>query len=147
MSVDEGVALWNQYIAPLQQQGYNILASPATTSAPNGLDWVKEFLTKVQVQPNVITVHWYDTGFAKFKEYVENFHSQTGSRTIWITEFACQNFNGGAQCSEGEIWAFLTEATHWMDGTDWIGAYAPFGALYFACFAPIFTFLSRSQAS
>lgn len=127
MSVDDGVNMWNTYIGPLQTQGYNILASPATTSAPDGLVWVMDFLEKVWVKPNVITVHWYDVGFPKFKEYVENYYNNTGKRTIWITEFACQNFNGGAQCTEGEIWAFLTEATRWMDGTDWIGAYAPFG--------------------
>jgi len=130
MDVGTGVWMWNTYIAPLANQGYNILASPATTSAPNGLVWVMDWINQVAVKPNVITVHWYDVGFPNFKSYVENYHSSTGYRTIWVTEFACQNFNGGAQCSHDDIWAFVTEATRWMDSTEWIGGYAPFGAFY-----------------
>jgi hypothetical protein len=127
MSVQEGIDLWQSHIAHLANEGYSILGSPATTSAPDGLTWVQAFLEGVSTKPNVITVHWYDVGFPKFKEYVENFHSGTGYRTIWVTEFACQNFNGGAQCSHDEVWAFVTEASRWMDQTEWIGGYAPFG--------------------
>ncbi|SRR5258706_2046633 len=132
MDVDTGVGLWNDYIAPLQGMGYNILGSPATTSAPNGLDWMKEFLPKVAVKPTHICVHWYDVGFDNFKAYVENFHAGTGYLPILITEFACQNFNGGAQCSEGDIWNFVHAAVPWMDSTAYIHGYAPFGALYLA---------------
>jgi hypothetical protein len=64
--------------------------------------------------------------------------------TIWVTEFACQNFNGGAQCNEGEVWSFVQQATAWMDQTEWIGGYAPFGTfrLFSLSFhTPILTFL------
>jgi hypothetical protein len=127
MDVAHGVYLWNTYIGPLASQGYSILGSPAPTSAPDGLVWVQQFLDQVGVKPNVICIHWYDVGFPKFQEYVTNFWSQTGQRTIWVTEFACQNFNGGAQCNEGEVWSFVQQATAWMDQTEWIGGYAPFG--------------------
>jgi hypothetical protein len=46
-------------------------------------------------------VHWYDVTVEGFQQYVEKFHQETGI-DIWITEYACQNFNGGAQCSEGQ---------------------------------------------
>jgi hypothetical protein len=148
MNVDQGVELWNQYIAPLTGKGYKTFASPATTSAPNGLDWITDFLGRnLNVQPNVITIHWYDKGVQKFKDYVVDWYNKTGQRTIWVTEYACQDFNKGEQCSEGEIWDFLKETTQWMDQTPWIGAYAPFGAWYLARFPPIFIFLSRAQAS
>jgi hypothetical protein len=127
MNAWQGMDLWNQYIAPLAGQGYSILGSPATTSAPDGLTWMQTFLGGLSVQPNVICVHWYDVGFEKFQQYVTEYWQGTGYRTIWVTEFACQNFNGGAQCSQGEIWGFVQQATQWMDSTDWIGAYAPFG--------------------
>jgi hypothetical protein len=127
MDSGHGVWLWNTYIAPLANQGYSILGSPAPTSAPDGLVWVQQFLDGVSVKPNVICIHWYDVGFPKFQEYVTNFWTNTGQRTIWVTEFACQNFNGGAQCNEGEVWSFVQQATAWMDQTSWIGGYAPFG--------------------
>lgn len=147
MSVGEGVQLWNEFIAPLQNQGYRYLVSPSTTSAPNGLDWVKAFLASpLQVQPNIIAIHWYDVKLEDFKAYAEKYHSETGYKEIWITEFACQNFNGGPQCDDGYIWEFIKGAVLWMDNTDWIGAYAPFGALDLACFTPIFILLSCAQA-
>lgn len=130
MDIGTGAWMWNTYIAPLASQGYQILGSPATTSAPDGLTWIQGWLDQVSVKPNVICVHWYDVGFENFQTYVQNFYDNTGRRTIWVTEFACQNFNGGAQCSMDQIWDFVNRATQWMDQTDWIGGYAPFGALY-----------------
>jgi len=127
MDVGTGLWMWNTYIAPLKDQGYSILGSPATTSAPNGLVWIMDFLSQVPVKPTHICVHWYDVGFDNFKTYVENYRSNTGYLPILITEFACQNFNGGAQCSEGEVWQFVHAAVAWMDSTDWIHGYAPFG--------------------
>lgn len=149
MGVADGVAMWNENIVPLRDFGYKYFVSPATTSAPNGLDWIMEFLARpdLLMQPNVIAVHWYDVKLEDFKAYVENFHSKT-NKDIWITEFACQNFNGGAQCTDDYIWYFIKESVKWMDNTGWIGKYAPFGALDLArCFTPIFIFLSRAQAS
>jgi len=48
-----------------------------------------------------IPVHWYDVTPENFQQYVENFHSQTGL-DIWVTEYACQNFNNGPQCSNDQ---------------------------------------------
>jgi hypothetical protein len=52
-------------------------------------------------EPSFVPVHWYDTTPENFQAYVQNFHAQTGL-DIWITEYACQNFNGGSQCSNAE---------------------------------------------
>jgi Glycosyl hydrolase catalytic core len=135
IDVGTGIYLWNTYIAPLASQGYNILGSPAPTSAPDGLTWLQDFLNGVSVKPNVISVHWYGVGFDSFQQYVTNFYTNTGSRPIWVTEFACQNFIGPSQCSEGDVWNFVKQATAWMDETPWIQGYAPFGAFaYFDLF-------------
>jgi hypothetical protein len=48
-----------------------------------------------------VPIHWYDTTPSNFQSYIENFHQQTGL-DIWVTEYACQNFNGGAQCSDSD---------------------------------------------
>jgi hypothetical protein len=54
-------------------------------------------LTRISFVP----IHWYDTTPSNFQSYIENFHQQTGL-DIWVTEYACQNFNGGAQCSDSD---------------------------------------------
>jgi hypothetical protein len=126
--VSDGVTLWNRLIGPLKDEGYTTFGSPSTTSAPNGLDWMKEFLASdLVVKPNVICIHWYDVGVEKFKKYVNDWYEGTGYQTIWVTEFACQNFNGGDQCSPDTIWNFIHDVVPWMEGLPWIGAYAPFG--------------------
>lgn len=48
-----------------------------------------------------LPIHWYDVDIKNFQDYVQNFRDQTG-HNIWVTEYACQNFNGGAQCDEGQ---------------------------------------------
>lgn len=94
-----------------------------------------------------VPIHWYDTTADNFKSYVENFHAQTGL-DIWVTEYACQNFNGGAQCSTSEgkafpfrhlrvgvrltcilVWALHQTMAPWFDSQDYIKRYAPFGMM------------------
>lgn len=43
-------------------------------------------------------LHWYDVKAEDFQKYVLDFATTFG-KPIWVTEYACQNFNGGAQCS------------------------------------------------
>lgn len=43
MDAKHGVELWQKYIEPLRYQGYQLI-SPATSSDPNGMVWVKEFV-------------------------------------------------------------------------------------------------------
>jgi hypothetical protein len=129
MSPEHGAYLWKTYIQPLRYQGYT-LVSPATTSAPDGLTWIQNMLNACNGDCtfDIIALHWYDTTFAKFQTYVELWHN-TFNKPIWITEFACQNFNGGAQPSNAQIWSFYEQATAWMDSTDYIESYMPFGFL------------------
>lgn len=82
-----------------------------------------------------MALHWYDTTFAKFQAYLELWHS-TFNLPIWVTEYACQNFNGGAQPSNDEIWAFYQQATSYMESTDWVHVYMPFGKPFFIPFLP-----------
>ena len=54
-----------------------------------------------------LPLHWYDVSVDGFKQYVQNFHDKTG-HNIWVTEYACQNFNGGAQCSDDQSMFFCS---------------------------------------
>ena len=42
MSPQQGIELWQQYIQPLKNEGYELI-SPATSSNPNGKVWMTEF--------------------------------------------------------------------------------------------------------
>jgi len=129
MSPQSGVELWLDIIQPLKAKGYR-LGSPATTSAPSGKQWVQDFLTICNGRCSVdfIALHWYDVGAQNFIDYVTDFHN-TFNLNIWVTEFACQNFNGGAQCSDSDVWNFMQTTTSWMDSTSWVERYAWFGAM------------------
>lgn len=43
MPPSHGAYLWKTYIQPLKDQGYRLIA-PATSSNPNGMTWMKEFM-------------------------------------------------------------------------------------------------------
>lgn len=126
MDPGSGAQLWMQYIQPLKAEGYS-LGTPATSSNPNGLVWVKDFMAACKgCSYDFVTLHWYDTTFDKFKTYVELWHNTFG-KNIWVTEFACQNFNGGGQPSISDVWNFYGSAIPWLDSQDYVEMYAPFG--------------------
>ena len=43
MSPEWAAQVWIENIEPLRHQGYQLI-SPATTSAPTGIDWMRRFL-------------------------------------------------------------------------------------------------------
>ena len=131
MSPSHACSLMKKYISPLADKGWYIIG-PSTTSDPRGLtEWYKEFMSgcpDVFKRLDAVSVHYYDVDVEQFKKYVANWHEVTG-KDIWITEAACQNFNGGAQCSASQARNFLTEMTAWVKKQDYVKAYAPFGAM------------------
>jgi len=129
MSPQRGAELWKEYIQPLKAQGYR-LVSPATTSAPSGLQWMKDFCAVFGECPfDVVAIHYYDVTGEGMIKYMQTFHD-TFNKPIWATEFACQNFNGGPQCTRDEVFAFASQVTAFMDSTDWVEAYFPFGVMH-----------------
>lgn len=129
MSPADGAKLWQQYMSPLKNQGY-YLVSPACTNAPSGKAWMKGFLADCKGCPiDAVALHWYGTKYQDFIDYVTDFH-QTFGYPVWITEFACQDFSGGTQCSYDEAFTFMREVTSWMDKTPFVVAYFAFGAMH-----------------
>ncbi|WFD07417.1 hypothetical protein MVES1_002781 [Malassezia vespertilionis] len=130
MSPLEACSLMAQYVVPLKMHGFHIV-SPATTSAPSGTDWMDEFRTTcpgVWSAIDSVALHFYDTSTTKFKKYVNDWHDRYG-KPIWVTEYACQNFNGGAQCSTQKTVDFHLEMGNWFEQQDFVQAYAPFGVM------------------
>ena len=44
-------------------------------------------------------------------------------------QYACQNFNGGAQCSDDQTWQLHQQMAAWFDEQDYVERYSPFGAM------------------
>lgn len=131
MSVGDACKLMRSHIMPLADKGWYIIG-PSTTSAPNGLtQWYKQFQSEcgdVFDRMDAISLHWYDVSIDAFKKYVENWHN-TFKKPVWITEFACQNFNGGAQCSKSETDQMMKEMSDWFMQQDYVVGFSPFGVM------------------
>jgi hypothetical protein len=129
IDTQNGAKLWRTYIAPLRYQGYR-LGSPATTSAPSGFSWLQDFL---RICPDcnwdITALHYYDISPEAFITYVKKFHDGFG-RNVMVTEYACQNFNGGAQCSRDQTFRFHSMARDFFESTPWVEAYFPFGVMH-----------------
>jgi O-glycosyl hydrolase len=128
MDPRHGADLWKEYLQPLKALGYYLL-TPPTSSNPNGYDWVKEFVKYCEgCYFDAVATHWYDVKAEDFIAYQKKWHDGFG-KDIWCTEFACQNFRGGKQCTYDETVKFMATVTEWMDNTEWMVAYFAFGAM------------------
>ncbi|KAJ7163549.1 glycoside hydrolase [Mycena crocata] len=129
LTPQEGADMWRTYIEPFHAQGLR-LGSPAPSSAPSGKTWIQDFLTACNGGCSVdfIALHYYDVNATKFAQYLTDFHD-TFQRPIWVTEWACQNFNKGPQCTAPEIAAFLNETQAFMDANDWVERYSWYGVM------------------
>ncbi|GJE84661.1 glycoside hydrolase family 128 protein [Phanerochaete sordida] len=130
MTPEHGADLWKQHIEPKRSMGYKT-CSPATSSNPNGFTWVANMLQACNggCTFDCIAIHWYDVKADDFKAYATKWHD-TYNMDIFITEFAPQNFNGGAQPSTGDVWAFYQEVMPWIMSTPWIKGAFPFGFMH-----------------
>ncbi|KAL1722008.1 glycosyl hydrolase catalytic core-domain-containing protein [Schizophyllum commune] len=137
INVTRALELWTEYLLPLRDAYGVKLGSPAPTSAPDGMTWLHDFCDAIDEargsdgcpEVDFIALHWYDVDADNFKTYMEEFHDAFPGKSIWVTEWACQNFNSGAQCSYADIVTFMNATQSWMDETDWIERYAWFGAM------------------
>ncbi|ESK92058.1 glycosyl hydrolase 53 domain-containing protein [Moniliophthora roreri MCA 2997] len=131
LTPQEGADLWRTYLEPLRSSRNVRLGSPAPSSAPSGKVWIQEFLEACNGGCTVdfIAMHYYDVNATDFIRYLNDYHD-TFQRPLWITEWACQNFNPGNQCSYDDIVLFLNKTQSFMDETEWVERYSWFGALW-----------------
>ncbi|KDQ55080.1 glycoside hydrolase family 128 protein [Jaapia argillacea MUCL 33604] len=129
LTAQQGAVMWKTYIEPLKSRGVR-LGTPATTSAPSGIQWVKDWLVACDGGCTVdfVALHWYDVNATNFIEYIQEFHN-TFQKPIWVTEWDCQNNNTPQQCSLQDIMSFMNITQSFMDNTDWVERYAWFGAM------------------
>lgn len=127
MSAADGAALWNQMILPLKAKGAK-LVSPATTSAPSGKTWIQDMNKACggDCGFDYIALHWYGTSIDSFKAYVDDWYKTFGKPLI-ISEYACQDFSGGAQCTKDQTNTFHYTMGAWFDQHPGVAMYSPFG--------------------
>ncbi|KAG6833748.1 hypothetical protein H0H87_001180 [Tephrocybe sp. NHM501043] len=110
--------------------GFNELISPAPTNADSGKTWLQNFLKACEgCTVDAIAVHFYGTDPQKLIDYLVEIHNTFG-KPIWLTEYACEDFSGGKQCSTDDVWNFMTKTKNFMDNTSWMERYFYFGAMY-----------------
>jgi len=127
MQPQDAVNVWLANIEPLKDQGYTLL-SPSTSSNPDGLPWMQSFFSICNGRCTVhgMTLHYYDITAQGFIDYINLWHT-TFNLPVWITEFACENFNGGAQCDQDQVNDFYSTSIDFMESSDFVIAYFPFG--------------------
>lgn len=132
ISPSDGASLWNQEIAEFQ--GQYTLISPACTSrtgdsgsGTDGIKWLQEFQSN-GASFDAVAVHIYESDYNKVIEYLQKVYD-TFQLPVYLTEYACQDYSGGSQCSESQVWEMMQQTTSWMDQQDWMHGYAWFGAM------------------
>ncbi|EKM59670.1 uncharacterized protein PHACADRAFT_192050 [Phanerochaete carnosa HHB-10118-sp] len=129
MDPSSAAAYWKQEVNPRTGMGYDIWG-PAVTSSDRGEQWMDNFLAACGGGCTFShdALHYYDTDPQGLISYVEHWYQKYG-RPIVITEFACQNFGGGAQADMDQIWNFYTTVIPWLMSQDYVEAFFPFGFL------------------
>ncbi|RPD61757.1 glycoside hydrolase [Lentinus tigrinus ALCF2SS1-7] len=120
--------LWKQHIQPLKAQGV-LLGSPAPSDRPNGLQWLKDFMQFCNgCTVDFIAMHEYTTSTSSFTASVEQYHNAFPGKPIWVTEWACEDFNGGTAVTEAEASSFMKTTQAFLDSASYVERYAWFGA-------------------
>ncbi|GJE89229.1 glycoside hydrolase family protein [Phanerochaete sordida] len=123
LSPAAAAALWQQHIQPLAQQGI-VLGSPAPSSAPAGLTWLQQWFALCSgCTVDFVAMHWTGTSATAFIEDVTEFHDVL-QKPIWVTEWACEDDNGGDGCSPENVASFMSATQQFMDTTDFVERYA-----------------------
>lgn len=140
--------MWKTYLEPLRAKGVR-LGSPAPSSAPSGITWLQSFFAScaggctvdfialrtrslflaLLYGASFLKADWYDVNATAFQSYLETFYT-TFQRPLWVTEWACQNFNNAsAQCSESDVVQFMNQTQGFMDELSYVERYAWYGAM------------------
>ena len=133
LPVDQAVELWKAHVLPVKAKLKGVrFGSPAVSNGPAGIPWLKEFFGKLggldSSGVDFIVIHYYGPDVNHFRNYLTEVHS-VFKRPIWITEFACTNWNPAAPVNHGEVLKSMREALEFLDKTPFVERYSWFGAM------------------
>ncbi|GJJ07374.1 hypothetical protein Clacol_001576 [Clathrus columnatus] len=132
LSPSDAAGVWNQLLLPLVKKGVQV-GSPAVTSDSGAKPWLNSFFAACNNGlPNCgarfVDIHYYGQNAQDLISFVEDMHNTYGL-PIMVSEFACQSFTGGAPSTQSQVDSFAGTVTAFMQSTDYIIAYAAFGAI------------------
>lgn len=154
MTAQEGATIWKTYLEPLRARGIR-LGSPAPAGAPSGKTWLQNFMiscdggctfdflairklysTSTPAErhshvADIIILDWYGIDASEFITFLNEYHT-TFNKPIWITEWACHNFDpstASKQCSKEAVMTFMNRTQIFMDNAPFVERYAWFGAM------------------
>lgn len=145
MTVANAVNQWATISSGFAGTGIK-LVSPAVSDTADGRQWLDEFMTAVDADPNLVVdevaFHWYGsvsntsangtvtlknaTNTANsFLNKVDQYHTNYG-RDVWVTEFAGLDFAGNFTTEEMNEWnaTFLKTAIAGLEARDHVTRYA-----------------------
>ncbi|KAG8691022.1 hypothetical protein FRC11_007432 [Ceratobasidium sp. 423] len=92
-----------------------------------GFKQKSDFTSLINVKKSPLVFGFNDTD--EFKAYVDDWYKTFGKPLI-ISEYACQNFSGGAQCTKDQTNTFHYTMAPWFDQHEGVAMYAPFGFMH-----------------
>jgi len=133
MTVEAAVDLWKAHVLPIKSKFPGVrVGSPAISNAPEGLAWLASFFRQLggvgASGVDFVVCHYYSPDVDHFKRYMADVHRRF-DRPVWMTEFACTNWNPGAPPSEPEVLHFMTEALRFLEASPFVERYSWFGAM------------------
>jgi len=122
MSVSDGVAIWEQYIAPFKAKGTK-LGSPSMCKQA-AETWLKQFSQQISTDWDFTAVHINKNSMTGVKADLD--HYATYGKPLWITEFACvDDSTGFVPCTDqGEINSYINDIVALFESDSRVAAYA-----------------------
>ena len=132
MSVDLAAREWIRCIEPLRKRGFRC-GSPGISNAGHAIPYLQNFLQKIRERGSDIDflcIHWYGDSLGGFYDYIWSTHHQLdASKPVWITEFACTNWNLENPLPREQVEEFARESCKYLDGLEWVERYCWVGAM------------------
>ncbi|CAK1355185.1 unnamed protein product [Cercospora beticola] len=138
MSAELAANEWLRHIEPLRKSGIKA-GSPGISCAGHAVGWLQDFLQRIRSGGSDVdfwAIHWYGCGnsagasIGMFYDYIWSTHHQLGpDKPVWITEFACTNWNPDAPLPREHVEEFAKETVKYLDTLDWVERYCWFGPM------------------
>lgn len=132
MTPSAAAEVWLAHIEPLRRRGVRA-GSPGPSSCEEGVLWLQEFTRLIRAGGSNVdfwALHWYGEGLGGFYDFIWSTHHRLDPGIpVWITEFACTNWNADQPLGREVVESFLRESAKYLDGLDWVERYAWFGPM------------------
>lgn len=122
MSTAEAAAAWDKYIAPHGKAGAKLI-SPSMAMQKDE-KWLAPFIKAVNTKPDIIAVHIFQDNMDGVKGVLDHF--ATYGKPMWITEFACINYQGPSPvyCDQSKTDSMITSMIELFQSDDRVAAYS-----------------------